>query len=185
MLTLKKQEEVVMNKKSGFTLLEILIVCSMVIVLSSYAYLPINDRMNKTALMEAKSKIEVTLNNISNKSFNYGNIYDIKMDFENKNIIISKDEIVLEIIKLPKNLEYEDINGKKIINRKTTSKGNMSKSFSIYITDKKKRDIFYRITVDTTSIMQIIFIRKYKPTDKITAYNYKNEKYHAIVWKKE
>lgn len=174
-----------MKKKSGFTLLELLIVCSMVIILSGILFLPINERMAKNAAIEAKSKIEVTLNNISNKSFNDGNVYYVKMDFENKNILIYKNEKILEKIELPKNLEYEDINGKKIINRNTTPNGNMSKSFSVYITDKKKKYVFYRITADTTSIMRTLFVRKYRPTDKINSFNYKDEKYQEIVWVRE
>ncbi len=174
-----------MKRKNGFTILELIVVCSVILVLSSFAYLPISDRLEKNALMEAKAKIKITLDNLSVKSNSYGSTYDVKLDFENKKIIISKDGNIIEDIELPKQLEYEDVNGKKIINRRTTPNGNMSKSFSVYITTKNKKSGYYKITIDTTSPTRMVFIRGYKPTEEITAYNYRDEKYENKVWIKE
>ncbi len=173
-----------MKNKFGFTLLEIITVCSVVLVMSCFGYMSISDRIEKNAVMEANTKLVTSLQNISNRAYYYGEIYEIKLNFEEKNMKIYKNQnIEIEKIELPKILEYEDINGKKIISRHTTPTGNMSKSFSIYITDKDS--IYNRITVDTTSPTRTIFIRKYRPLDGITFANYKEEKYEKIVWKRE
>lgn len=174
-----------MKKNSGFTLLEMMVVCGIILILSAVAYIPISDRIEKNALLEVNSKIKTTFDNLSIKAYNYGKIYDVKMDFYKKEIIIYEEGVVVERVELPKTLEYEDVNGNKMLSRRTTPTGNMSKSFSIYITDKDKKDIYKRITIDTTSILKMIIIRSYKPTEKITPMNYREEKYEKLVWVKE
>ena len=65
-----------MKKEKGFTLLEVITVCSIVLVMSYFGYMSISDRIEKNAVMEANTKLITALQNISNRAYYYGEVYD-------------------------------------------------------------------------------------------------------------
>ena len=171
--------------KNGFTIMETIVVCAIIVIISSTAVSIMAGMGEKNSLREVKVKIPVILENLSWKAMERGEIVEVMFDFNKKTVLCKNDEKVLSEDRLPENLIYEDVNGNKLIKRNTTPTGNMSMPFSIYVFSKDKKRVLYKITGDTTSPAKILIVRKYRPTEFATVENCKNEKLFSKTWIKE
>lgn len=173
------------NLKKGFTLLEIMVVCCIIVVMTTAGSLTLSGRAEKDGLRELKLKIPLLIENMSWKSMENGIRYDVEFNFEENFFKVFKEGEVVIRESLPKHFIYEDINGNRVIKRTTTSTGNMNMPFSIYVFSRDRKKVLYKITADTTSPAKYVIVRKYKPTEEATVTNCKEERLFPRTWKRD
>jgi len=171
--------------KKGFTLLEIMVVCCIIVVMTTAGSLTLSGRAEKDGLRELKLKIPLLIENMSWKSMENGIRYDVEFNFEENFFKVFKEGEVVIRESMPKHFIYEDINGNRVIKRTTTSTGNMNMPFSIYVFSRDKKKVLYKITADTTSPSKCVIVRKYKPTEEATVANCKEERLFPRTWKRD
>ena len=88
----------------------------------------------------------------------------------------------LQKLELPSNISYmsNNINRDGDFTRSTTTNGNFEKGFSIYLLDKGKKKIYYRVSTNTINSLKYPIISVYKAKKAINvAEDYSNEKLWA------
>ena len=90
----------------------------------------------------------------------------------------------LQKLELPRNISYmsNNINKYEDFTRTTTINGNFEKGFSIYLLDKSKKKIYYRISINTINSIKYPIISIYKAKKSININeDYSDEK----LWSEE
>jgi len=180
--------------KKGVTLIELVVVVALGAILLSIASLSVIKVKEGRALVEGKNKIVQALRQQLVKSFNTGEIYEIKFDYNIKKIEVREItgiKTLKEQLELPKILKYTTVYDDAKLSEAialTNSKGGMVDSFSIYIfgVDDKAR---YRISIDKINKPSgLAYINTYK--NKNSDINYDNVQvkhydFNYDKWKKE
>jgi prepilin-type N-terminal cleavage/methylation domain-containing protein len=78
----------------GFTLIEIVVVCAIIVIVSTTAVSIMAGMGEKNSLREVKVKIPVILENLSWKAMERGEIVEVMFDFNKKTVLCKNDEKV-------------------------------------------------------------------------------------------
>lgn len=181
------------NKKAkGFTLLETVATIAIVSIVTLFFWIKVETVQEKRDL-EISSRIisEVYLKYIR-RSIELNEEYILDIYLVDKKIEIkNKYEKKIETVTLPKKLFYEVVYDKKLYKKfttSTTSNGNLSKSFSIYIFNYKKY-LKRKITFYVFNTNKILVINNYIktesekiPQENIIKYHYSEENQNNKGW---
>ena len=80
--------------KNGFTIMETIVVCAIIVIISSTAVSVMAGMEEKNSLREVKIKIPVILENLSWKAMERGEIVEVMLDLNNKTVLCKNDEII-------------------------------------------------------------------------------------------
>jgi len=126
-----------MEKKKGFTLIEMMIVVAIIAILSTVATVSMKGRAEKDAKIKAKTTIPMFLSNAIDMAFEEGKSYTINMsninDSSNPRIELDGKKLIL-----PTQLVYTVDNSSISI----SERGKLNPTFEIQIKDKKGNSLF-------------------------------------------
>lgn len=183
------------KKYRGFTLYETLLSTFILIIILNLSFIKYQNLKEKQSILEAKSIINEAFFYSSLNSLKAHKGFSLKIDFATKEIfILNENSKLVRHFQLPKNLTYRQT--QKINNQliSFTKNGNISKSFSIYIFDRKN-EARYRISLYGFDKSRFLKINNYKKIDKSSLKLNEISDYHKKVaedretfnvgWKKE
>lgn len=154
-----------MNKRKGFTYIEILISAVLLLGVIYAGIIYYRNLKEKREVNEARSKIIKIFTDYSTRAFDQEKAFDIKIDHLQKKITVYQNTVILiDEESLPKTLKYLSIYDKEEVEKlevRITKNGNITPSFSIYIfgyDDITK----YRISFYGFDIIQFMKINVYK-----------------------
>lgn len=171
------------NKKFAFSLLELIIAVAVITVLSGVVVFAYSERIEKNALIEMQNQIPTFFETICQKSFETGERYKLHCDLEGKQLEVADIDSgeVLEEFDLSEVLNYVFINSSNElsseVDRNTTTTGNISKGFSIYIFDDSGEALYKIALSNSTEFVQYISINPKEPikTMYLTDFTYGRE----------
>lgn len=183
------------KRSSGFSLYETLLSTFIIILIFNFSFIKYRSLKEQQSILEAKSKINEAFFYSSLNSLRVHKGYVLKLDLATKEIIVlDENSKLVRHFYLPKNLTYfhtQKINTPIV---SFTKNGNISKSFSIYIFDRKK-EAKYKISLFGFDKSRFLKINNYKKIGKssvklneISDYNKRtNEDRDTfnVGWKKE
>ena len=139
-----------MKKNYGFTLVELIIVISLISLTSFFIITNYNRSINRARSYNIKNKIINTMNYLQKKSNVDEKMYEIVFNLDNNKI-----EYIGNTLKLDDRFIYETNNVEHNFTRKITKKGNLDRGFTIIIKDKKSKKIYDRLSYNTTNGLNI------------------------------
>lgn len=175
-------------KKRGFTLVEVLVYISILVILFSIVTGSIKNKKQQQDFAIQKRNISQFIRKI--QKYSQENKKEYILDFrisENKVYFIDENSGEKEIIdkmEISPNLSYMTNNSEKNKDfiRKTTLDGNFEKGFSIFLLNKEGNKIFYRISTNTITAIKYPIISIYKAKKPINI----NEEYlKTHLWEVE
>lgn len=128
------------NKSQAFTFLEVIVSVLIFSLLLNFTFIKYQSIKERQAILEAKLKINDAFFYSSLSSLQSHDISTLKLDLTKKQIIIlNQFQKKIKQFNLPKNLTYYSTSNSylKTFNINFTKNGNISKSFSIYIFNRK------------------------------------------------
>lgn len=173
-----------MNKK-GYTLIEVLLFLGLASMFFCFITFSLENRKMNESFVRVKTELPLFIRKVQRYGFQYENEYYINFKIsENRFLFETKEEILIEEIKLPKNIGYFTNNSDKNLDfiRKTTKNGNFDRGFSIFLSDKNMKKVYYKISVSTVNSMKYPLISVYKAKKPILI----NENYlDYSLWNEE
>lgn len=139
-----------MKKNYGFTLVELIIVISLISLTSFFIITNYNRSINRARSYNIKNKIINTMNYLQKKSNVDEKMYEIVFNLDNNKI-----DYIGNTLKLDDRFIYETNNVEHNFTRKVTKKGNLDRGFTIIIKDKKSKKIYDRLSYNTTNGLNI------------------------------
>ncbi len=171
--------------KKGFTLLELIIVVTIMTILSGSTFISIKKSRSIKDLKILKEEINVFVDNIALNADERDERLDISFDFDKKLISVKKNGNIIDELILPNSFEYEDSFGKKLVERQFTPKGNMNTSFSMYAFDTNNKAVFKHTFVTNRKYIDTLIINNYLPKKKLIKGDHKNYlDWEKIDWSK-
>lgn len=184
------------KKNNAFSFYEIIFSTFILILILNISFLKYQNFKETQSIIEAKTKINETFFYASLNSLKFHKNYSIKLDLISaKLILFDSNYTPIKYSKLPKNLNYFHTQSTAVnptIN--FTKNGNISKSFSIYIFNKKN-EVKYKISFygfDRTRFLKINNYKKKKNSiiklNQISEYHKNTNEDRDIFyidWKKE
>lgn len=176
------------GKNNGFTLVEILVYISILVILFSIVVKNINENKQNQEFAIQKRNISQFVRKI--QQYSQYNKREYIIDFKiSENTVYFLDinnnkEEIIDKMEISKNISYMTNNKKKNedFRRKTTIDGNFEKGFSIYLLDKKGENIYYRISTNTINVAKYPIISIYKAKKPLNI----NENYQkSNLWEEE
>lgn len=166
------------HKTKAFSLFEVIISILIMLILIQLASIKYQDVVDKRDIKLAKQTITDMFFLTSKMSAKYRKNYELTIDRAKKILEIKDGNKTIKVSKLPQKLSY--IPSEFFlheINKTITSTGNIRKSFSIYICDRRGR-AKHRISLYGFSSNQFLRINNYKRigTRKLTKDNILNYK---------
>lgn len=154
------------RKNKAFSLVEIIFTISIFSLISYSAFIQFQKFRENQEFILAKTVLVEKFYLYSQKSLLSGEKYGINLDYLQKKMEIKdKEDNILEVIELPKNIQYTTVYNKKIVENievKITETGNVSPSFSIFLANKNNK-VYYRISILGFSMIRLLDINIYKP----------------------
>lgn len=168
------------NKTQAFTFIEVIISILILSLLLNFTFIKYQNIKEKQAILEAKLKINDAFFYSSLNSLQSHDISTIKLDLTKKQItILNQFQKKIKQFNLPKNLIYYSTSNSHLrtFNINFTKNGNIAKSFSIYIFNKKNY-VKYKISFYGFDKSKFLKINNYKHIGKnihySEIYNYNN-----------
>ena len=173
-----------MMKKRGFTLIEVVLCLGLISILMGIFLVNQDKKEQVKQLGIAKKEIVQFIRKIQQVSYYEKKEYVLDIKISNKTISYMDNNGKLQKLELPSNISYmsNNINRDGDFTRSTTTNGNFEKGFSIYLLDKGKKKIYYRVSTNTINSLKYPIISVYKAKKAISlAEDYSNEK----LWSEE
>lgn len=180
--------------RKGITLIETIIILFIVSIISLLSFIRVERYLEEKEIVRAKLLFQTLFSKYSKQSYYSGDIFTIKIYLEAKKIEVYKSTELKEKIVLPRELSYRivyDRERQKIFTFQTTEQGNLSKSFTIYIFDKKNKARI-RIALYIFQEDRILKINTYRNSnakgitlDNIIEYHYSEKGEKRDGWKEE
>lgn len=153
-----------MNKR-GYTLIEVLVFLGLVSIFFGFITFSLEKRKMNESFIRVKTELPLFIRKVQKYGFQYENEYyvDFKIS-DNRLLFETKDKVLIEEVRLPKNIGYFTNNSDKNADfiRKTTKNGNFDRGFSIFLSDRNMKKIYYRISVSTVNSVKYPLISVYK-----------------------
>ncbi len=185
-------------KKRGFTLLELLIVITIIGILVGYGGMSIRRQARTRAMLRVKNEIGDFFRVAAKRSLENGKRYSIDFKLQDKIIEISRNGTITDTLELPKILEYGIKNTAgnypPVFSTEFTTKGNISgNNFTLYVTRSnlskgidEEEEVLYAVTfykgdnhIDYLHIREYITISEFK-LNEITSPPSSNSKMKLI-----
>jgi prepilin-type N-terminal cleavage/methylation domain-containing protein len=167
-----------MKKRLGFSLVEVIVAISIVLILSSVGLVSNTKRSESNAKIMVEEQLPIFFETVFQKSNESGKRYKIHCELSERVLEIREieTEVLLDKLELPETLNYVFFNSKKElvseIDRNTTNTGNISKGFSIYIFDRKGLAIDKFSLSNTTEFIKYAKLSEKKPTKDMYLINF-------------
>lgn len=167
------------RKNKAFSTFENILSILIISIILNFSFLKYRDFRDLQDINAAKTILNETFFNLSISSLKTNKKQEIKLNFLDKKIIISDYLKKREEIKLPKSLLYYHTypTPTSSFSINFTKNGNVSKSFSIYIFDRKKQ-ARYKIAFYGFDRNKFLKINNYKKISKADINFYNILKYH-------
>lgn len=150
-------------KQQGFTMLELITVICIMTIVTSFSFPSFIKTREEQAYKVLQEDLSYFMNGLADFSATKHEILEIEFDLNSKLIFAKKDGMIFKRFKLPKNFEYEDINGDKLIKRNTTDTGNINSGFSLYVFNKNNEAVFRKTFINNRKYVQYLDMNKYEP----------------------
>lgn len=173
-----------MMRKRGFTLIEVVLYLGLISILMGIFLVNQEKKEEVKQLGIAKKEMVQFIRKIQQISYYEKKEYLLDIKMSNKTISYMDNNGKLQKLKLPSNISYmsNNIDRYRDFTRSTTTNGNFEKGFSIYLLDKRKKKIYYRVSTNTINSLRYPIISVYKAKKEINiAEDYNNEK----LWSEE
>lgn len=150
-------------KKNGYTLFEMIIVVSIMLIISGVASASISKynegRVNKILNNELKMKFYM----IAEQAFNSRIKIQFVPDYDDNLILFKKEGTIIEKVELPKGYNYSNNASTSAIY--FTETGNVSPMFSFFVKDKDGSNVLKLTFSSVDKFVKSVHIRQYAYSD--------------------
>lgn len=170
---------------SGFTLIEVLLYTSIVMILFSIVSISLQKQKEKQEFAIQKRNISQFVRKIQQYSQHNKKEYILDFQISKKTVFFRENtKNIIDKMIISDQISYMTNNTKKNDDfvRSTTNEGNFERGFSIYLLNKKGDKIFYRISTNTINAAKFPIISIYKAKEPI---NVKDDYSKSVLWEKE